>query len=121
MGGYLLPSERGPLDWSRLHRDQAAARREKRRLRSAALAYRRDNLMRLLSGEPLDPPPAGVVPDYARWAADLLRDIDRARAMRPAEIAAVRPDRVPHWRACQSATAHQRLRLRGIAGGLREP
>lgn len=114
---YRLPSERPVPPRSPARRDRATAF-------AAALAYRRANILRLLHGDPLDPPPAGVVPDYARWAGDLLRHIDRAREAGPAEIAAAYrrfPHRLPYWRACLGATAHQRIRLRGIADGLRRP
>lgn len=116
---YRLPSERTDADWAAIW----AARQEKIRLRDAALAYRRENILRLLHGDDLPPPPPGVAPDYRRWARDLCRDLDRLRDGSDWVQAAHRryPARLAYWRALRDATGHQRIRLRRIAAGRCQP
>ncbi len=145
---YRLPSERTEADWAAhwgrpariaasLTYDEATghfasplaagpfrgpeAAAEKRRRRDAARAYRAASLPALLYGRDLAPAPAGVVPDYRGWAADLLARIDRAQALDRRRVAASRHPSRAHWLAMIDATGHQRIRLRQIALGLRQP
>lgn len=93
-------------------------------LEAALRDDRRANIWRLLAGNDIPTPPAGIVPDYRGWAADLLRWIESARAAGLVQIEAkyrARPRYMATARALLDATRHQRLRLRAIAGGLRQP